>query len=527
MLKVVLADDEKKVVLLMQKLIDWQALGYEIVGVANDGLHALELVQEKQPHLLISDIRMPGCDGLELIRKAKELQPGLHFIVISGYRQFEYAQSAIKYGVEDYLLKPLKQEEMNDILLRIKDKLGQEAELAFRLKKGSERQQDLFVSALMAGVERQKTFLNEEQAATEFGMQFGKGSYLAVLVKPDISRAEQYLDGYQIMIRHSLEIVRREVALMADEFAASAIKEGIAVVLYFRDFQTVECKQRFTKIRNEIEKQRDVFWDIRCTICLGARRDSLQQIGESMREALWLCRDRLCRSQPWRDAESEPPVYHERYQMDPSQKKRLQDAAEYLDVTRIQQEQEASYHSVLQSQQFDGQMLADWFNQVLEAGIFGIQQNGPIIEGFAEEMEERFWRCTDTQDVFQLLSSAVLQEMLRLKEEKALRESRPIAEAKHYIQQHFHESIRLEDVSNAVGFNATYFSALFKKETGQNFVDYLTALRINKSKALLCREGLSVQDVAEMVGYSDLKYFSRLFKKITGVSPSDYKKMYK
>ena len=152
MLKVVLADDEKKVVLLMQKLIDWQALGYEIVGVANDGLHALELVREKQPHLLISDIRMPGCDGLELIRKAKELQPGLHFIVISGYRQFEYAQSAIKYGVEDYLLKPLKQEEMNDILLRIKDKLGQEAELAFRLKKGSERQQGLFVSALMAGV---------------------------------------------------------------------------------------------------------------------------------------------------------------------------------------------------------------------------------------------------------------------------------------------------------------------------------------------------------------------------------------
>lgn len=79
MLRVVLADDENKVILLMQKLIDWEALGYEIAGTANDGLRALELVREKQPHLLITDVRMPGCDGIELIQRAKALQPKLHF----------------------------------------------------------------------------------------------------------------------------------------------------------------------------------------------------------------------------------------------------------------------------------------------------------------------------------------------------------------------------------------------------------------------------------------------------------------
>src|SRR5699024_10185470 len=121
----------------------------------------------------------------------------------------------------------------------------------------------------------------------------------------------------------------------------------------------------------------------------------------------------------------------------------------------------------------------------------------------------------------------IRQEILRLEGEKALRETRPITEAKRYIQQHYQEALRLEDVSSAVGFNATYFSALFKKETGQNFMDYLTELRVNKSKELLCRDDLSVQDVAELVGYRDLKYFSRLFKKITVVSPSDYKKLYR
>ena len=114
-----------------------------------------------------------------------------------------------------------------------------------------------------------------------------------------------------------------------------------------------------------------------------------------------------------------------------------------------------------------------------------------------------------------------------MRDERSLREMRPITEAKRYMQQHYRESLRLEDVSSAVGFNATYFSTLFKKETGQNFMDYLTELRISKAKELLCGETLSVQDVAEMVGYSDLKYFSRLFKKATGVSPSDYKKLYK
>ena len=145
MLRVVLADDENKVILLMQKLIDWGALGYEIVGTANDGLRALELVREKQPHLLITDVRMPGCDGIELIQRAKALQPKLHFIVISGYRKFEYAQNALKYGVEDYLLKPLKQEELTGILLRLKEKMGQEAALEFQLKRSGEHQQELLL----------------------------------------------------------------------------------------------------------------------------------------------------------------------------------------------------------------------------------------------------------------------------------------------------------------------------------------------------------------------------------------------
>lgn len=527
MLKVVLADDENKVILLMRKLIDWEALGYEVVGVANDGLRALELVQEKQPHLLITDIRMPGCDGIELIRRAKELQPKLHFIVISGYRQFEYAQNALKYGVEDYLLKPLKQEELCDILLHLKEKLGEEAALELQLKISNERQQELFMAALKNAAERQHPFPSAEQAEKEYGFHFTGACYFVALVKPDISNAEQYLDGYHIMMQHSLEIVRRELHQLTDEFAAAAHKEGITVLLCLQNYPAVEVKQCFTKIRKEIEKQRDLFWDIRCTVCLGSRKASLEQAGISMQEALWLCRDRLCRAQPWRDAETEKPSCSEHYRMDAAQKKRFQEAAEYLDANRFEQELKDSCRYLFRRSPLTGQMLEDWFHQILEVSLFGMQQNGKVEEAFAETMEENFWHCTSSQDIFRLLQQGIQQQIERLAQEKSLRETRPITEARRYIQQHYQEALRLEDVSSAVGFNATYFSALFKKETGQNFMDYLTELRINKSKELLCSDDLSVQDVAELVGYRDLKYFSRLFKKTTGVSPSDYKKLYK
>lgn len=213
--------------------------------------------------------------------------------------------------------------------------------------------------------------------------------------------------------------------------------------------------------------------------------------------------------------------------MDSAQKKRLQETTEYLDAQRFRQELEDGYRLIFSLRPLSGQMLEDWFHQVLQASIYGLQQNGVLDERLLDEMEEQFWRCAGPQDIYRLLEQQIVAQIERLQEEKSSRETRPITEAKRYIQQHYQQALRLEDVSSAVGFNATYFSVLFKKETGQNFTDYLTELRINKSKELLCSDDLSIQDVAELVGYRDLKYFSRLFKKITGVSPSDYKKLYR
>lgn len=522
MLKVVLADDEHKIILLLQKLIDWAGLGYEIVGTANDGLSALELVERQQPHLLITDVQMPGCSGLELIQQARALQPELHFVIISGYRKFEYAQSALKYGVEDYLLKPLKQEELTGILLRLSDKLGREAALEFQIQKSKEHQQELLMESLADTAERQQPFM----AHGEESFRSDGGVYFAALVKVDGANAARDPNAYQVMQQYALEIVRKELPALTDTYAAAIRREGIALLLHMGAYHAVAVRQCFTKIQKAIE-QRSLFRDTRCTVCLGSRQTALEEAALSMRQALWFCRDRLCHPQPWRDAETEPVAFGLRYQMEASRKKRFQTVAERLDRAGFEAELADSFQELSALPEVSGQMLEDWSHQVLEACLFGMRQEGQVSEDLAQRVEEAYWLCADAQGVLALLRDVIGRELLRLEEERSQRELRPITEAKRYIQQHYREALRLEDVSSAVGFNATYFSTLFKKETGQNFMDHLTDLRIEKAKELLCGEGMSVMDVAEEVGYRDLKYFSRLFKKNTGVSPSDYRKLYK
>ena len=114
MIKVLIADDEKKICRLIEMLCDWESLGMEIIGYVHNGPEAIEMISEKKPDILIVDIRMPGCDGIEVIRRAREMNLSMEVIIISGYADFAYAKAAITQGVSAYLLKPIKQNELEE-----------------------------------------------------------------------------------------------------------------------------------------------------------------------------------------------------------------------------------------------------------------------------------------------------------------------------------------------------------------------------------------------------------------------------
>ena len=159
MLKVLIADDEIKVSKLIQCLVQWDELGMEVIGTVNDGVKAYEMILEKQPDIVITDIRMPGMDGIELVEKVLGRVGSdrkVFFVIISGYSQFEYAQQAVKLGVEDYLLKPIKKKELEAVLHKILSKysatanaLEEKENLQNRLQRTQQKIKNSFLSELV------------------------------------------------------------------------------------------------------------------------------------------------------------------------------------------------------------------------------------------------------------------------------------------------------------------------------------------------------------------------------------------
>ena len=208
--------------------------------MASDGMHALEMIRDKQPHLLVTDIRMPGFDGIDLIRQAKQIQPGLHFIVVSGYAQFEYAQNALKYGVEGYLLKPLKVQEMTDLLTGLKGKLSEQATIEYRLKKSDEREQERIIDTLIGEIHGD---VRTSSAVRSFNLEYGlpsNGCLFRRYCQAGYSISMEEPGWRARMMKHALEIVRQELGQLKCGFAAAIRREGVAVAVYLPEYQPVE-----------------------------------------------------------------------------------------------------------------------------------------------------------------------------------------------------------------------------------------------------------------------------------------------
>ncbi len=183
MLRVLIADDESKVCQLIEKLVDWDALGMEVVAVAENGIEALEKIKEFHPDIVITDIRMPGYDGLDLIRLGKEEAPKAEFVIISGYRHFEYAQMAIRYGVNAYLLKPIKKDELTETLKRLStrfraqtEQLSQEEKTRLAIRSDEKNLRQAFLQDLVG--RRNKETLSQPllEINREFHYRFEPGN---------------------------------------------------------------------------------------------------------------------------------------------------------------------------------------------------------------------------------------------------------------------------------------------------------------------------------------------------------------
>lgn len=528
MLKIIIADDEDRICQLTKALVDWEGLEMEISGIAHNGLEAIDLVRRHHPQILITDIRMPGCSGLDLIQNVKKLLPNLEIIIISGYAHFEYAQKAIKYGVGNYLLKPINKSELNSTLKKLKEKIAAREEaqeetkrLVEQNKKDVSKLQKTLVEQLM---DQKEVELSYEILQNEYGLNFQPGIFQAFWIKVD-----GYMDR---MSKSELSIVINKISNLLESTIRPKCMEMLAgqnhsscvgILNYERKLQD-EIRWRLKDCLNQLNAQRDIFGQVTFSMALGCEGKTPEQIGDSIREAGILIQERLVKG-TGRILERmpEPSAIHEQNFLE-KYLRRIKHSIEVMSLDEADEIVEELRISVEKTKDVRG---AEILELVYSCGILflsqiEIQGRAKAGEGFQEKCEQ----CSDRKELFGQLKDLQRDYISRIRQKHESDLERPIRLAKQYIQNHFSEQITLEEVSAVVGLSTAYFSAQFKKAEGEGFAKYLIHVRMEQAKILLRESNCSISEICRKVGYNDLKHFTHTFEKAAGVKPSVYRKLY-
>jgi two-component system response regulator YesN len=528
MLKVVIADDEARVCRLVQMLADWDALGMLVAGTASNGFEALELIETLDPDILITDIRMPGCNGLELIEKARAISPRLEIALISGYAQFEYAQTAMRYDVGGYILKPIKKEILTATLEKLGGKCRERAASATvieTLRKTSLKSHELLRNRLpedlLSGRLGSPT---RERLADEYDFKIEEGPLQVFIIKTDYD-PDIFKEASMAGVRDKIEETFEESVSSLCRVSACGFKgSAFCGVLNYQEGQGEKLRRALRRCLNQLEAQKFIFGSVEFSLALGKAVDSPEELHESLQDAQNAITERL--------VEGTGRLLEKAPQKSETDLHKLLDkynrATEHI-VETLSGEDAAAALSELKAEieSIPDIRGGELLELVLAAGrMFALRLYMREEPGVTREFEERCGLCGSAEKLFDYLGRFQRRQLELVSERRKSENIRPIRIAKQYMNRHFGEPISLEDICGATGFSASYFSTLFKKETGEGVLKYLTRVRIEKSKSLLQDTSLSVEEICNQVGYSDLKHFTATFKKATSLNPAQYRRLY-
>lgn len=531
MLRVLIADDEQNICLMIRKLVNWSEYGMEVIALAHNGLEAMSVIEQQRPEVVISDIRMPGYDGLALVQRARDLGLATDFVIISGYKQFEYAHTALNLGVEHYLLKPIDRQELEQTLSRIAEKhqvnkLRREQEKELKQQARNSRQQIRrhFLTEIMeqsGGFHR----VQHESAQLEYG--FDQGCFVAILAKLDSNDPQQDISGILHMVN---DMIDHDFYEGRSEYINSTVNSGIMTMLNYKpeDRHTVgpSVERTHQRILKELEKFRGFHF----TVGVGAEKSSLSEAAETIREAAYAVK---CREKAGLDR----VIYYEKLRYQPVDiGPMLEDTRRELGNMVVSLDFDAlrglvmKYAGMIQAAAFGSPVsMYDYLEGVVEIIARAMEQN-QIEEAVTDKLKNDANRqmdyYVDGGEMTYRVLETVRQCFEQLMSERKNRSQRPIRMAREYIQQHYSQQVSLEEVAEAIGLSSAYLSTMFKKEMGISFSDCLISCRMEAARELLKNSDLSMAEIAEQVGYADAKYFSKTFHKVVGLKPSVYRKMY-
>ncbi len=543
MLKIFLAEDEVVVRETIKRMIPWEELGFELVGEAADGEMALPLLIRQQPDLLITDIKMPFMDGLTLARLAKKEIPGLKVVILSGYDDFNYAKQAIGIGVEDYLLKPITKNALIERLSEIRSRYEHEKTQKEYYEKFQREMQTYeknssrdFFEALVGG---SMDMMEVYKRAEKLGLDIVAEAYNVLIFTMNCDEDfSGQRDEYSSWEAESLELLEN---FFAGHSSAMLFRSNIFSygVLLKGQRETIEentraCVDEIRKILSRQDGRREWF------LAVGQSVDRLSQIQKSYHTA--------SRAFSQRYLYDENILYYDEMETmeHPGGQAETEDNA-YLQKVDVNALNPAILQKFLSNglQEETENFVKDYFYAIgqepMESLVF---RNYVIlnvrfsvisfIKGLGCDTNEM--ESADTEEVLaesgKNMESAIayakkmISQAIEIRDQNSGNKNRSILKtAVDFIDSHYmDEEISLNTVANVANVSSNHFSALFSQNMGQTFIEYLTTLRMNKAKELLRCTGMRSSEIAGEIGYKDAHYFSYLFKKTQGMTPSDYRK---
>lgn len=543
MLKIFLAEDEVVVRETIKRMIPWEELGFELVGEAADGEMALPLLIRQQPDLLITDIKMPFMDGLTLARLAKKEIPGLKVVILSGYDDFNYAKQAIGIGVEDYLLKPITKNALIERLSEIRSRYEHEKTQKEYYEKFQREMQayeknssrDFFEALVGGSMDMMEVYKRAEKLGLDIVAEAYNVLIFTMNCDEDFSGQR---DEYSSWEAESLELLEN---FFAGHSSAMLFRSNIFSygVLLKGQRETIEentraCVDEIRKILSRQDGRREWF------LAVGQSVERLSQIQKSYHTA--------SRAFSQRYLYDENILYYDEMETmeHPGGQAETEDNA-YLQKVDVNALNPAILQKFLSNglQEETENFVKDYFYAIgqepMESLVF---RNYVIlnvrfsvisfIKGLGCDTNEM--ESADTEEVLaesgKNMESAIayakkmISQAIEIRDQNSGNKNRSILKtAVDFIDSHYmDEEISLNTVANVANVSSNHFSALFSQNMGQTFIEYLTTLRMNKAKELLRCTGMRSSEIAGEIGYKDAHYFSYLFKKIQGMTPSDYRK---
>ncbi len=500
MLKVIIIDDEPNVRQGLKLILPWEENGFTICDEAGDPDEGLKKIINIKPDIVLMDIKMSGKLGTEVIKEAIAAGYKGKFIVISGYSNFEYAKDAIKYGVKSYILKPIDEDELLEVLLNLKKEINSSKQFESNIK-------------IIEEVKLQKLILDGEGEGEGLeNVYLGSKSFQVALI---------YTEKYSVKEGEILKfenVIKKELSIHKDKLKVLTLNNYVGIL--FNDFKHERIIKMFENLKNKIGKEisEGVF------IAIGEEVNSLNLINKSYKTAeaimnnkfLYLDQGMMC---------------YENINDNASENTTLNDLdygeiASYVEVNDIERLKKSIYN-------MEDNMRKNVYSEN-EIKIKVIKLFLQLKDKLSNDYEldeknlhsdEQFMKEVHSKTSLKAVTLYLIKRFSEISILIGYKASDSIVKRLiSYININYYKNLRLETLAELFSYNSAYLGKLFKSEVGENFNTYLDKVRIEKAKILLADEKLKVYKVCEKVGYNNLDYFYSKFKKYVGVSPLNYKK---